>query len=186
MLYMGFLLQACLLGTLAWNFFDDAMGRSPLRMVVVGMVLCITGIGLGTSIANFEGVWLFSNEHNKLELVSQLINVVITAAGGNVLASGLVLRADMANQRAILDARQRLQDARVTVAGLLRDHKYLALDSSFITPDVASRRSSAIWNLIEHTIDDYRQANKLLERMGLDEEPNPYPKRKQNPSGRRI
>ena len=116
MLYVGFLLQALLLGLLAWNFLDETMGRAPLRMVGVGILLCIAGIGLGATIANLEEVRIFSDEHNQLELVSQLINVAITAAGGNVLASGLVLRAD----------------------------------------EVASRRSSAIWNLIERHAEEYR------------------------------
>ncbi|MEI7298523.1 hypothetical protein WCQ02_41230 [Paraburkholderia tropica] len=82
MLYVGFLLQALLLGLFAWNFFDETMGRAPLRMVGVGIMLCIAGIGLGATIANFQEVRIFSAEHNQLELVSQLINVAITAAEG--------------------------------------------------------------------------------------------------------
>ncbi|RAS21234.1 hypothetical protein [Paraburkholderia bryophila] len=186
MIYIGFVLQASLLGICTWNFFDDRMGRTPLRVASVGLLLCVAGIGLGASIANFEGIGLFSNEHSQLELVSQLINVGITAAGGNVLASGLVLRADLANQRAILDARQRLQDARVTIAELLRDHKHLALEESFNSPESISKRSSAIWNLIENATDDYRDANELLRKVGLEESARPYPQRKRNPSGRRI
>ncbi|HKR39710.1 MAG TPA: hypothetical protein VJU59_08525 [Paraburkholderia sp.] len=156
MLYVGFLLQALLLGLLAWNFLDETMGRAPLRMVGVGILLCIAGIGLGATIANLEEVRIFSDEHNQLELVSQLINVAITAAGGNVLASGLVLRADMANQRAIVDAKRRVDEARIAIAELLRDHKHLALESSLLSDEVASRRSSAIWNLIERHAEEYR------------------------------
>ncbi|MEM5366448.1 hypothetical protein V4C53_10425 [Paraburkholderia azotifigens] len=186
MLYMGFFLQACLIGICAWNFFDDRMGRAPFRMVIVGVVLCGAGVCLGTSIAHFEGVWLFSNEHSQLELVSQLINVAITAAGGNVLAAGLVLRAEMASERTIKEAKHQLHSSRVAIVGLLRDHKHLALEESTLGSEETSRRSSAIWNLIERYSAQYRDANDILRKMGLEEEKEPYPRLKRNPSGRRI
>ncbi|SOE92690.1 hypothetical protein SAMN05414139_05447 [Burkholderia sp. D7] len=186
MLYLSFVVQVILLVASTWTFFDDKMGRTPLRMACVGLVLCAAGIFLGASIANFEGTNLFRSEHAQLELVGQLINVVITAAGGNILASALVLRADIANQRSIAEARQRLRTARATIVDLRRAQKHSALEESFHSQEQISKRSSATWNLIQNAMDDYRDANELLAKMGLKEDEQPYPRRKQNPSGRRV
>lgn len=179
-LYTSFILQFATLAFIVWGFFDERVGRTPALMAGIGLLLCVVGITLCASISSFEHTIFVHGDGHGFEFISQVVNAVMTAVGGSILAASLVLRATMANQVATVKAQRELRDAREQIADLLREHKELQLDASFLSPEQASERSTAIWNLIEDEKERYVKANRLLAKMGLNEASSPYPDRQRS------
>lgn len=179
-------IQIVILSSAVWSFFNDKMGRSPGRMALVGLLLCGTGIWFGLSIANFETSKLFNAELGGLQLVSQLVNVVITAAGGNIIASALVLRAELASARARTKTQRTLQATRTRIVELQRTLKFLRLDASFLTPESVDERRATLIHVIEREEKEYWKADKVLQDLGCESEGDPLADRKRSASGRRY
>lgn len=155
-------------------------------MALVGLFLCGTGIWYGLSIANFETSHLFSAERGGLQLVGQLVNVVITAAGGNIIASALVLRAELASVRAQAKAQRKLQAARTRISELQRTLKFLELDSSFASSESVGERRALLIRVVEAEQKAYWKADKVLQDLGCESGGDPLAGRKRGASGRRY
>ncbi|ABE35791.1 hypothetical protein DR64_5497 [Paraburkholderia xenovorans LB400] len=181
-----FWIQLVIVSSAVWSFFNDKMGRSPGRMALVGFFLCGTGIWYGLSIANFEASHLFSAEQGGLQLVGQLVNVVITAAGGNIIASALVLRAELASARARAKAQRKVQATRTRISELQRTLKFLELDSGFLSPESVDERRVSLIRVVEAEQKEYWKADKVLQDLGCESEGDPMANRKRSVSGRRY
>jgi hypothetical protein len=95
-------LLICIGCSLVWRTLDIGyVARSPFLIAVVGLAICASGLFIQTQIHQSEGIpaWiakkipLLSVDHAVLEFFDKLVDVVIYAVGGGVIASALLLRA---------------------------------------------------------------------------------------------
>jgi len=101
MIFILLILMGC---SLVWVILDYAwVARSPFRIAAVGVLICASGFFIQTQILHTETIptWvvqkipLLSVDHAVLEFFNKLIDVVIYAVGGGVIASALFLRAQL-------------------------------------------------------------------------------------------
>jgi hypothetical protein len=137
-------------------------------MAFVGLFLCGTGIVLGGYINNFEKSILFSAERGGLDLVNQLVSVVVCAAGGNIVASALSLRAQLASARERTDAERERRQASARIGELRRALKFLALDASFMSKESVDERQTVLFSVLEKEQKKYLKADKVLQELGYE------------------
>ncbi|WCM23623.1 hypothetical protein NDK50_22435 [Paraburkholderia bryophila] len=82
---------------------------------------------MGGYINNFEKSILFSAERGGLDLVNQLVSVVVCTAGGNIVASALSLRAQLASTREKTDAERERRQASARIGEVRNTQKMTAL-----------------------------------------------------------
>ena len=172
MTFIPFLFLGC---NLVWGVLDFAwVARSPFRIAAVGLFTCASGFFIQTQIHSTENlpVWvvqkipMFSVDHAVLEFFNKIIEVVIYAAGGGVIASAMFLRAQLRFKQELREQTEIKAHTHRRIVELERDLKFLEADALIHGIANAEQRRSAILRMLGRYEKRLKEANRILKAMG--------------------
>ncbi|KVE72455.1 hypothetical protein [Burkholderia vietnamiensis] len=168
LLVICYTLFICIGCSLVWRILDfGCVARSPFLIAVVGMAICASGFFIQTQIHQSEGVptWLaekvplFSVDHAVLDFFNKLVEVIIYAVGGGVIASALLLRAQFrfAQERNLQIENKACTEERITQL----EHRLTVLPA-----DDDSGQFEAIFTLLKKQKKRLEKTTRILRVMG--------------------
>ncbi|MDN7180730.1 hypothetical protein M0D69_22565 [Caballeronia sp. SEWSISQ10-4 2] len=172
MTFAPFLLIGC---NLVWGILDFAwVARSPFRIAAVGLFTCASGFFIQTQVHHTENLpaWfiqkipIFSVDHAVLAFFDKLVDVVIYAAGGGIVASALFLRAQLRFEQERREQTEIKEHTNQWIVKLERDLKFVEADARIEGIDNAQRRRSAILRTLGRYEKKLERANRILKAMG--------------------
>jgi hypothetical protein len=156
-------------GHLAWLILNSGrVARSPLYISLVGLAICASGFFLQTQVHRMEMVptWFsdkypfFSASHDTLDLIKKMIEVIIYAVGSGVIASAMVLRAQLRLQLEIRDQEENRREAIAFIEELKRNLKFAEADARLMKIDVEQRIRDVL-----KALDIYKKKLKDADRI---------------------
>lgn len=172
MTFIPFLLIGC---NLVWGILDFAwIARSPFRIAAVGLFTCASGFFIQTQIHHTETLpaWvlqkipMLSVDHAVLKFFDKLVDVVIYAAGGGIVASALFLRAQLRFEQERREQTEIKEHSNQRIVQLERDLKFLEADARIQGVDNVQQRRDAILRILGRYENKLEKANRILKGMG--------------------
>lgn len=172
MIFILLLLIGC---SLVWTVLGYAwVARSPFRIAFVGLFICASGFFIQTQILHTEAIptWvvqkipLLSVDHAVLEFFDKLVNVVIYAVGGGIVASALFLRTQLRFEQERREQTKIKEHANRVIAELERALKFLEADACIQGIDNVQQRRDAIQRRLDRHESKLEKANRILSTMG--------------------
>lgn len=82
-----------------WSIASGGLYRNPFLLVIIGLTLSLYGAFITTALNTISSNSFFSKLFESLPLSSAIINYTIAAAGGSLIASGIVLKAQALHEK---------------------------------------------------------------------------------------
>jgi DNA-binding MarR family transcriptional regulator len=170
--FIPFLLIGC---NLVWGILDFAwVARSPFRIAAVGLFTCASGFFIQTQIHSAENlpaliahkIPMLSIDHAVLELFNKLVDVVIYAAGGGIIASALFLRAQLRFKQEQREQTEIKEHTHRRIAELERNLKFLEADALIHGVANTEQQRSTILSILGRYEKRLKEANRILKAMG--------------------
>ncbi|RYC48213.1 hypothetical protein [Pectobacterium zantedeschiae] len=89
---------------LAWGVMSGFFYRQPSFMIIIGLCFCFAGAIVIASFESLEPLELFKD----VKLSLSIVNYTIAAAGGSLIAGGLMLKAQHAARKERIEAERSL------------------------------------------------------------------------------
>lgn len=172
MIFIMLILISC---SLVWMILDYAwVARSPFRIAAVGLFICASGFFIQTQIHLTEAIptWvvqkipLLSVDLTVLEFFDKLVDVVIYAVGGGIIASALFLRAQLRFEQERRAQTKIKARANQMIAELEHDLKFLEADTHIQGIDNVQQKRDGILRSLNRHENKLEKANRILAAMG--------------------
>lgn len=82
-----------------WSIASGGLYRNPFLLIIIGLTLSLYGAFITTALNTISSNSFFSKLFESLPLSSAIINYTIAAAGGSLIASGIVLKAQALHEK---------------------------------------------------------------------------------------
>ncbi|HEF4840263.1 TPA: hypothetical protein SAO52_005052 [Burkholderia vietnamiensis] len=175
MLFLMTLIPFLFIGcSLVWGILGSAwIARSPFRIAAVGLFTCASGFFIQTQIHHTEALptWvvqkipMLSIDRAVLEFFNKLVDVVIYAAGGGIVASALFLRTQLRFEQERREQTKIKEHVGRRIKELERDLKFLEADARLQGRDNVLQRHDAILRMLARYENRLEKADRILADM---------------------
>jgi hypothetical protein len=163
-----FTLLICAGCSLAWGILNfGRVARSPFLIAVVGLAICASGFFIQTQIHRAESIpaWLaqkipfFSVDHAVLKFFNKLVEVIIYAVGGGIIASGFLLRAQL---RFAQERKAQIEVKEKTEERIAQFEQRL----TSLSGDASDEKFEVIFELLKKQRNKLEKTTHILKAMG--------------------
>ncbi|MGK8203321.1 hypothetical protein ACRS8P_27060 [Burkholderia cenocepacia] len=159
---------------LVWGILGSAwIARSAFRIAAVGLFTCASGFFIQTQIHHTEALpaWvaqkisMLSVDRVVLEFFNKLVDVVVYAADGGIVASALFLRAQLRFEQERREQTEIKEHVSQRIKELERDLKFLEADARIQGRDNVRQRHDVILRMLWRYENKLEKADRILAAM---------------------